>query len=438
MYSFFSSLKLHNENDKDKDKDNHLVPVHIIFILPNIYDHISGVSNKYTSFIQFLHQHTSIKITLFHISQSDPCLPNIRILPTSSLPLPLYPGIRVPICSYSHLKNALDRKMRNKIIFHTEFIWLHSNLLRLKTECENVELIPNIHTNIDYYIKEYLSKIPGLVANFELAKYVDTHLIEKRFDRIILTGEILHKKYVRLLGDGGGGSGSGRSGGGGRVINVNEIDYISFLPGYKSLAMRRDHIWKNGAFVNIICCCRLSVEKSIESVFDLSSYIVHIYLGGDSSKVRLHIIGDGPHRAKLEEYAKRGRGHGSGHGSGHVNVIFHGSKPHSWIVDFYKHIYNPIFLFCSTSETFGKTAMEALCCGIPVFHRRCDVANAIFEDRKNAFLFDGRREWIDAFDSYMKMKYEELVKMNDEMKCLAKKYDQRTIFEKWKEFLLHH
>ncbi len=394
--------------------------IHIIFILPNIYDHVSGVSTKYISFIQHLSQNPAFKITLLHTSHKRPH--GITLHPTSSLPIPFYPSLTVPYFTSSHLKRVIEKSMKNIIIFHSEFIWLHSILLGIKDEFQEeiIQLIPNMHTDIDEYVKKYVAKVPllsGLASGFELGKYIDQRLIDKKFDGIIVTGSVLFQKYVALSGC--------------RVVNVNEIDTSTFVKdGYKAPEKRRDVIWKSGAFVNVICCCRLSVEKNVEMVFDLCDDLVRLYLSGDYSKVRIHIVGDGPHRGVLEKYAEQK------YGSGRGTVTFYGAKDHLWIANFYQKIYNPIFLFCSTSETFGKTSVEALCSGIIVFQIECAVSREIFLDGKNGFLFHGRSGFIQRFDTYMKMKYDEVAKMGAEMRLLAQKYDQKKIFREWRDFLL--
>ena len=395
---------------------------HIIFILPNIYDHISGVSNKYISFIHYLS--TFFKITLLHISHSKPTISSIHLHKTSSLHLPLYPTISIQFFTSHHLKKIIEKNNENIIIFNSEFIWLHSLLIHVKEEEINkrekentiIKLIPNMHTDIDYYIKEYLTHIPLIshfVSNFSLSNYIDKHLIEKKFDGIIVTGNVLYKKYSELS----------------QSINVNEIDYEAFSIGYKPTQLRRDFIWKSSAFINIICCCRLSVEKNVEMVFDLSNDLIQLYLSGDYSKLRIHIIGDGPHRNNLEKYVEEK------YITLKHNTIFYGAKKHDWIADFYKKIYNPLFLFCSISETFGKTSIEALTCAIPVFQIESPTSREIFTHRKNGFLFSTRNNFIQSFDTYMKMSYDEIVILDNNMKQLAQIYDQKKIFQEWNKFL---
>ncbi len=391
---------------------------HFIFILPNIYDHISGVSTKYISFLQYLSQlnHKNLfKITILHISKNTPNLPNITFHKTSSIVLPLYTSIYIPIFTQSHLQNILEKNAQNIIIFNSEFIWLHPILIHIKKKYNNVTLIPNMHTDIDYYIKEYLKFLPQF---FELSNFVDNYITENKFDKIIVTGAILHKKYLHICNQDHN-----------KVINVNEIDLNNFTPYHKGIQFRRDYIWKNGAFFNIIYCGRLCIEKNIEMVFDNCDYLINIYLQKDYSKVNVHMIGNGPHKDHLEKYVK------DKYPKLFLKTRFHGSKNHQEIGQFYQTIYNPIFLFCSTSETFGKTGIEAMITGIPLFHVESDISKEILLDKKNSFLFKNRNEFVQKIDYYMNMKYSELVEFNTFTQNWVKQYDQKNIFKKWYEFI---
>lgn len=272
-----------------------------------------------------------------------------------------------------------------------------------------------MHTDIDYYIKEYLDGIPLLShikTRLELSNFIDKYLYDKTFDKIIVTGNILHNKYSQITTD---------------VVNVNEIDYSLFAPYHKPVQFRRDYIWKNGAFINIIYTGRLCIEKNINHVFDLSDYLVNVYLQNDYSKVNLHIIGNGPHKEYLENYTKTKYPK--------LRVNFHGSKNHTYLAQFYQNVYNPIFLFCSTSETFGKTGIEASVCGIPLFHIESDISKEILSDKKNSFLFKNKSEFVNKFDYYMNMKYTDLTQFNDFTQNWVKQYDQKLIFQKWYEFI---
>lgn len=401
---------------------------HFIFILPNIYDHISGVSNKYTSFLSYLSkQNNNNKITLCNVSKNIPNINNIHFYKCTSFTLPFYNTISVPIISQSHLHKIILKDHINIIIFNSEFIWLHHILISLKNNNKHniIKLIPTIHTDIDFYLDKYLpSSISDFIISkdYQLSSFIDNRLIEGIFDKILVTGNILENKYKSLLfGD--------------RVLNVNEIDYNNFKPFYRSILYRRDYIHKNGAFLNIIFTGRICLEKNILYNFELIDSLVRFYLHNDYSKINFHIIGNGPYLNELKEKAN----------NLFQNVLkrttFHGSQNSNWIGNFYKSIYNPIFLFSSQSETFGKTGVEAMVTGIPLFNIESNISLEIFNKNKSkstvfdAFLFKNKIDFIKKIDFYMKMNIEDLKKLDLTMNDFVKKYDQNIIFKKWYDFI---
>ena len=399
---------------------------HFIFILPNIYDHISGVSNKYTSFLSYLSkQNDNNIITLCNVSKNIPSLNNIHLHKCTSFTLPFYNTICVPILSQSHLQKIILKDHINIIIFNSEFIWLHNILISLKNKNINnhiiIKLIPTIHTDIDFYLDKYLpSSISDFIIykDYQLSSFIDNRLTEGIFDKILVTGNILEHKYTQLISNE-------------RVLNVNEIDYNTFKPFYRSVLYRRDFIHKNGAFLNIIFTGRICIEKNILYNFELIDFLLKVYLQNDYSKINFHIIGSGPYLQELKEICniqfnqllKR--------------TIFHNSQTTYWISNFYKSIYNPIFLFSSKSETFGKTGVEAMVTGIPLFNIESNISLEIFNKNRslNAFLFKDKMDFVKKFDFYMKMNIDDLKRFDLDMNDFVKKYDQNIIFKKWNDFL---
>lgn len=396
---------------------------HFIFILPNIYDHISGVSNKYTSFLSYLSkQSNSNKITLCNVSKNINSLNNIHLHKCTSFTLPFYNTICVPILSQSHLQKIILNDHINIIIFNSEFIWLHNILISLKNNNHIlIKLIPTIHTDIDFYLDKYLpSSISDFIISkdYQLSSFIDNRLTEGIFDKILVTGNILENKYTQLISNE-------------RVLNVNEIDYNTFKPFYRSVLYRRDYIHKNGAFLNIIFTGRICIEKNILYNFELIDFLLKVYLQNDYSKINFHIIGSGPYLQELKEICN----------TRFQNVlkrtIFHGSQNTTWIGNFYKSIYNPIFLFSSKSETFGKTGVEAMVTGIPLFNIESNISLEIFNKNRslNAFLFKDKMGFVKKFDFYMKMNIDDLKRFDLDMNDFVKKYDQNIIFKEWNDFL---
>ena len=80
----------------------------IIFILPNIYECINGVSTKYIKFISYL-KNNSFNFILFttfkdnNIYNKIKTQENINIIKVNGLSIPFYKDIKIPIISKSDL-----------------------------------------------------------------------------------------------------------------------------------------------------------------------------------------------------------------------------------------------------------------------------------------------------------------------------------------------
>ena len=86
----------------------------IIFILPNIYEIINGVSTKYIKFINFLSINYEIILmtpfqnnnTIDNIDKND----NIKLVKINGLNIPFYKEIKIPIIKYKDIEEQLINK----------------------------------------------------------------------------------------------------------------------------------------------------------------------------------------------------------------------------------------------------------------------------------------------------------------------------------------
>ena len=411
--------------------------IHVIFILPNIYEHVSGVSNKYIAFIKYLceNHRNSTKITYCNPSTIDPSHIDggklINSIHVTGFPLPLYPAIKIPYISYDTLRKIVregsGKDCHNTIIiFNCEFFWLYPALIRLKKETGTggITLIPNMHTDIDFYLKHYLGKAPiPIPIPVRLEDVIKPHFDNGDFDKFLVTGDLLYQKYGQecdLFSHN-------------RILNVNEIDTQKFIGAYRPLRLRRGSRGggrSGGETLNVIYCGRIGIEKNILHNFILCDYLLKFYMGNDPGKIRIHVFGKGPY---LDELKKEVRGR---YPILHSVTQFHGGVDHNQLCSFYGSVRNPIFLFSSMSETFGKTSAEAVAAGIPLFHIHSPTADLLYRDSYNAFLFDSPAEFVQKYDTYAKMNGRQLDGLDKHMQEFAQKYDQRKIFDEWYRFLV--
>ncbi len=384
---------------------NNQPKINIIFILSNIFETINGVSNKYTKFIHFLSSfpYISIKIILTRSKNNNKPFPvynNVKYYPTKGIRVPFYKDIKVPIISKSSIENLLTDK-NNIIIFNGEFIWLYEPLLFIKNKYPQIHLLPNWHTDYEYYLKN-VYKIFKFSSSF--INHLHFHLQNKDFSGIIVTGQNMVNKYSQFTTN---------------IINVNELD-ISIFNNFKF-----DNYLPHHNHFNFIYTGRISKEKNIDlflSILPLLQYHFEYF--------HLHFIGDGPYLNEFKHSLF----------SKFIDlknkITFHGALQPSQIKDIYFNLNNRIFIFPSTSETFGKSPLEAGACGIPIFLLKSDVSDSIYTHRKNAFIFKNEREFIQELTFFQNLDKELKQEFIHNTIDNALQYDQNKIFNNWLNFIL--
>jgi glycosyltransferase involved in cell wall biosynthesis len=383
----------------------------IIFILPNIYECINGVSTKYIKFIEYLLNkdfYITLIIPFINHDLYDNLIKHehLNIIKVNGMTIPFYKEIKIPIIQ----KKTIEKELENKneiIIFNGEFIWLYTLLKKLKKKYENLKIYPNMHTNYIHYAEKYYDYL-NIIKKLDISilfNHMNIYLEEKIFSGIIVTGEDLKKKYINFTEN---------------IFNANEVD-LSVFSSYKI------DIYSKNELFNILFCGRISKEKNIDEVIECCNLLYN----KEIINFNLHIIGDGPYLNDLKEIIINKYSY--------LNniIIFHGSLKHNEIYNLYHKLHNRIFLFASLTETFGKTPFEACCTGIPIFIKKCDLTEKLYINKKNAFLFNDQYDFIEIFKYFLKMTF--LEKNNFIYNSInnVKKYDQIKIFNDWLYFLVN-
>lgn len=113
---------------------------------------------------------------------------------------------------------------------------------------------------------------------------------------------------------------------------------------------------------------RLSAEKSVEQLRPLLEQV---------PGARLAVVGDGPHRAALEEHFAGTATTFAGYLAGAELAAAYASAD--------------AFVFASTSETLGLVLLEAMASGCPVVAARAGGIPDVVDDGVNGFLYDPAR-----------------------------------------------
>ena len=135
-------------------------------------------------------------------------------------------------------------------------------------------------------------------------------------------------------------------------------------------------------------CGRLGEEKNLDT---LLAYWAEASKSLDD--ISLLIVGDGPHRAHLEELAKKL--------SISENVHFTGKIPHAELPEYYAAC--NLFVTASLSENYSISMLEALASGLPVVHmldelNECQLVNGV-----NGFPFTSEQEFVTIMSSLSSM-----------------------------------
>jgi glycosyltransferase involved in cell wall biosynthesis len=379
--------------------------IYMIFILPNIFDITNGVSLKYIRFLQFISNinshlyqfHISVLCTSLYKNYTFPNWNHIHFHQIKGMKIPLYKNIKIPILTKKKLKQTIQSQ-NEIIIFHGEFFWCFDSLLSIKKLYPNISLYPNWHTDYQFYSSKYLSFSTDSIMN-QLYK----HLQQQKFKGIIVTGQHMYEHFQHYTPS---------------IFNANELD-CDLFQSYKIDEYHPQHTY------HFIYTGRISIEKNIQFIFSCLNTLKYM-----SISFILHIIGDGPDKLKLQNLHQKKYSH--------IQIEWLGECTQQQIIEKYMEWNQRIFIFCSESETFGKSPFEASLTGIPIFIKKSKITPHLYENDKNALLFETTGEFQQKFQQFLQMnqhKKKDFILQSIEN---AKKYDQKIIFYQWLSFLLQN
>lgn len=373
----------------------------IIFILPNIYESVNGVSIKYIKFINYLKK-MSYNFVVFAPFKNNDIFKDLinnkfNIIKIKGLNIPFYNEIKIPIIDEHTLRKEINNG-NEIIIFNGEFSWIYNTLKKIKKNYKNIKLYPTMHTDYLFYSDNFY-KYYGVKSIFN---FLENYLENKIFNGLIVTGERLKEKYETFTDS---------------IFNANEIDLDLFN------VVKKDTY--DSDLYNIIYCGRISKEKNIEDLLDCCLHL------NNKFDFRLNIIGDGPYLENLKNIIELE------YKTIKSKIIFYGKKKQDEINTIYHKLENRIFIFTSLSETFGKTPMEACATGIPIFIKKSDTSKYLYINKKNAFIFNDVNEFLELFIYFVKLdNLEKNIFITDSVDNIQK-YDQNIIFKDWIHFLLN-
>ncbi len=116
---------------------------------------------------------------------------------------------------------------------------------------------------------------------------------------------------------------------------------------------------------------RVAKEKNIDFLIEMMPDLVR-----KNDRFRLLVVGDGPQRPELENYAKSL--------GVKKHVVFAGYMPREQMADIYHSA--DVFVFSSLTETQGLVVLEAMAAGLPVVAVAAFGVKYVLEDGKGSYL----------------------------------------------------
>ncbi len=134
----------------------------------------------------------------------------------------------------------------------------------------------------------------------------------------------------------------------------------------------------------LVAVGRLAKEKSLEEILLFLSKLAR-------QDVTLLIVGDGPNRVSLQEYAGRlGLG---------KQVVFTGMVKHSEIAAFYQ--IGDVFVNASRSETQGLSTLEALANGVPLLCRKDPSWDLVIREGANGWQYEALEDFNEKLEGLL-------------------------------------
>lgn len=156
----------------------------------------------------------------------------------------------------------------------------------------------------------------------------------------------------------------------------------------------------------ITFCGRLGHEKNIAGLLDMFQYALE-----QDNRYQLVIIGDGPVKEELFQYAEK---------LGiDKNVFFAGKVAHDDLPPYYavSHLY----ITASKSDTNSISMLEAMSMGLPVLHIKDELNQGQVEHGINGFIYNNKEELYQYLNEYLNMSKEEQARIQQSTIDIANK-----------------
>ncbi|MCW6036460.1 glycosyltransferase [Spirulina subsalsa FACHB-351] len=266
-----------------------------------------------------------------------------KIYGLSAFPLPMYPELKVALPRPS-IRKALDKFQPDLIHVVNPAILGLAGIYYAKML--DLPLVASYHTHLPQYLHHYgFGSLEGFL--WELLKAAHNQAELNLCTSTAMVNELSHHGIERV------------------DLWQRGVDTDMFVPSLASAKMRDRLSQGHPDSPLLLYVGRVSAEKEIEQIKPILEAI---------PGSRLAIVGDGPHRAALEQHFQGTPTHFVGYLRGMELASAFASAD--------------AFVFPSRTETLGLVVLEAMAAGCPVVAANSGGIPDIVTDGENGYLFD--------------------------------------------------
>ncbi|MBN8204245.1 glycosyltransferase family 4 protein [Bacillus sp. NTK034] len=309
----------------------------IALFTDTFYPDINGVARTLKRFTDYLSEQ-NIEVKIFAPANQRDEYVSKHIHRFKSASFFLYPECRVAFPSYFQIKDELEAFKPDIVHVATPF-----NLGLSGVYCSkklNIPLVGSYHTDFDQYLQFYDLKFLSSI----LWKYMTWFYspFKKTFVPSIETlNQLKEHSFTNL------------------EIWPRGVDCQLFHPYHDKLSLRKKYSIRRKYL--IMYAGRLAPEKNAEILIEIAK-ILPSYL---KENVQWLIVGDGPIRGQLQANAPK-------------NMMFTGYLKGRELSEIYSA--SDLFVFPSSTETFGNVVLESLASGTPVIGADSGGVKSIIQD----------------------------------------------------------
>jgi phosphatidylinositol alpha 1,6-mannosyltransferase len=271
---------------------------------------------------------------------------NVVLKELSAAGLPFYPAVRLPVPWPGIIRNMFDEFKPDVVHLVDPFCFgAASGAYASKM---GIPVLASFHTHLPAYTQYYsFNFLTGIL--WFLCRRAYRHAMLTLVPAMSIGKELISKGISPV------------------AVWPRGVDITLFNPGRYNPDLRRQ-LLGNKEFL-VVYIGRIAKEKNpgliIRSMLPLKN-------------VRLVMIGDGPLKKKLSrEYGKQG-------------ILFKGNLQGTELAEHYAS--SDLFVFASTTETYGQVLNEALASGLPVVFPSCVLLEEVFSPSGAAVSYQSGNE----------------------------------------------